>query len=107
SHFEDLGARLLENCQASGITVLGFNECRYPALLAEINSPPPLLFVKGDATLLTLPQMAVVGSRRASRGGTENARQFAASLAAHGFVVTSGMALGIDGAAHGGAMISG
>lgn len=76
----------------------------YPALLAELADAPPLLFVAGDPGLLESPQLAMVGSRRASRHGLDNAAAFARSLAGAGFTVTSGLALGIDGAAHQGAL---
>ncbi|MHC8316943.1 DNA-processing protein DprA [Pseudomonas sp. LB3P31] len=72
----------------------------YPALLAEINDPPPLLFVAGDPGILEMPQLAMVGSRRASRPGMDTAAAFSRSLAGAGFVITSGLALGIDAAAH-------
>ena len=73
-------------------------------LLAELDDAPPLLFVEGDPALLERPQLAMVGSRRASRTGLDTACAFARSLAGGGFVVTSGLALGIDGAAHQGAL---
>ena len=76
----------------------------YPALLAELVDAPPLLFVAGEPGVLEAPQLAMVGSRRASQPGLDNARAFARSLAAGGFVITSGLALGIDGAAHQGAL---
>ena len=79
----------------------------YPGLLAELNDAPPLLFVAGDPALLELPQLAMVGSRRASRPGLDTAHSFARSLAGGGFVITSGLALGIDGAAHRGALDAG
>jgi DNA processing protein len=73
-------------------------------LLAEISDPPPLLFVAGDPSILDRPQLGMVGSRRASRPGIDTATAFARSLAGAGFVITSGLALGIDGAAHQGAL---
>jgi len=76
----------------------------YPVLLAELADAPPLLFVAGDPGILEQPQLAMVGSRRASRPGLDTAQSFARSLAAGGFVITSGLALGIDGAAHQGAL---
>lgn len=79
----------------------------YPALLGELVDAPPLLFVAGDPGLLERPQLAMVGSRRASRPGLDTADAFARSLAGGGFVVTSGLALGIDGAAHQGALEAG
>jgi Predicted Rossmann fold nucleotide-binding protein involved in DNA uptake len=73
-------------------------------LLAEINDAPPLLFVAGDPDILEKPQLAMVGSRRASRPGMDTAAAFSRSLASAGFVITSGLALGIDAAAHQAAM---
>lgn len=84
--------------------LLMWDDPMYPGLLAELHDAPPLLFVAGDPTLLELPQLAMVGSRRASRPGLDTAHSFARSLAAGGFVITSGLALGIDGAAHQGAL---
>lgn len=72
----------------------------YPALLAEIDDPPPLLFVAGNPLLLERPQLAIIGSRRASRPALDTAAAFARCLAHAGFTITSGLALGIDGAAH-------
>ena len=79
----------------------------YPALLADIPDPPPLLFVVGDPSLLTRPQLAIVGSRNPSAGGARNAKDFARHLAAAGIVITSGLAVGIDAAAHAGALEGG
>lgn len=84
--------------------LLMWDEPTYPALLAELDDAPPLLFVAGTASILELPQLAVVGSRHASRPGLDTAQAFARSLARGGFVITSGLALGIDGAAHQGAL---
>lgn len=84
--------------------LLMWDDPSYPALLAELPDAPPLLFVEGDVSLLERPQLAMVGSRRASRAGLDNALSFARSLARAGFVITSGLALGIDGAAHQGAL---
>lgn len=98
-------ARLaLEWLQVPGQQLVMWDEPGYPALLAELADAPPLLFVAGDPTLLERPQLAMVGSRRASRPGLDTAHSFARSLARGGFVVTSGLALGIDGAAHQGAL---
>ena len=71
-----------------------------PALLAQISDAPPLLFVAGNPEILEKPQLAMVGSRRASRPGMDTAAAFSRSLAGAGFVITSGLALGIDAAAH-------
>ncbi|WP_017902520.1 DNA-processing protein DprA [Pseudomonas asplenii] len=83
-----------------GQHLLMWDQAAYPALLAELDDAPPLLFVAGDPTILDKPQLALVGSRRASRPGMDTAAAFSRSLAAAGFVITSGLALGIDGAAH-------
>jgi DNA processing protein len=87
-----------------GQHLLAWDDPRYPALLAEIPDPPPLLFVAGCLDILERPQLGMVGSRRASRPGLDTATAFARSLAGAGFVITSGLALGIDGAAHQGAL---
>jgi DNA processing protein len=79
----------------------------YPPLLAGIHQPPPVLHVVGDAELIRAPAVAVVGSRRPSREGLLLAERLAADLAAHGLVVVSGLALGIDAAAHRGALAAG
>jgi DNA processing protein len=79
----------------------------YPRLLREIPDPPVALFVIGERAVLSLPQLAVVGSRNATAAGRENARAFAHELAQAGLVITSGMALGVDAAAHRGALESG
>ncbi len=79
----------------------------YPPLLAEIGAAPPLLFVVGDPGHLSLPQLAMVGSRNPSAGGRDTAYDFAAHLAAAGLAITSGLALGIDTAVHRGALDGG
>ncbi len=83
-----------------GQHLLMWDQPDYPALLAEISDAPPLLFVAGDPGILEKPQLAMVGSRRASRPGMDTAAAFSRSLAGAGFVITSGLALGIDAAAH-------
>lgn len=83
-----------------GQHLLMWDDPGYPALLAEIPDPPPLLFVAGNLALVDKPQLAVIGSRRATPPALGTAAAFSRSLAKAGFVVTSGLALGIDGAAH-------
>lgn len=78
----------------------------YPPQLQQIAKPPPLLYLRGSLESLHLPQLAIVGSRRMTKGGENHARSWATYLAANGFTVTSGLALGIDGAAHRGALES-
>ncbi len=72
----------------------------YPPQLKQISDPPLLLFVKGNAQALLLPQLAVVGSRHASQAGLNNAQAFCFDLAQRGLVITSGLAAGIDAQAH-------
>ncbi|MEA3303191.1 MAG: DNA-processing protein DprA [Pseudomonadota bacterium] len=79
----------------------------YPALLGEIPGPPAALFLKGNPELLKLPQLAIVGSRNPTSGGSENAKQFAKHLASCGLGICSGMATGIDTASHVGALQAG
>jgi DNA processing protein len=77
----------------------------YPPLLAQLPDAPLALWVEGEnAALLRSPQLAVVGSRNPTRGGRDNAEQFARYLAARGLTITSGLAIGIDGAGHRGAL---
>lgn len=83
-----------------GHRIIGWHDPDYPALLRRIPSPPLALFVAGDANLLWHPSVAVVGSRLPSAGGRDNARDFAAALSDAGFAVCSGLASGIDAAAH-------
>jgi DNA processing protein len=79
----------------------------YPMLLRQLSDPPPVLFVEGDAEILCAAQLAMVGSRRATPSGMETAHGLSAELARCGLVVTSGLALGVDGASHRGAMAGG
>lgn len=79
----------------------------YPALLREIHSPPPLLFVSGNPKLLNQIQFAIVGSRKASQYGLRNSYWIAHELAAAGLTISSGLASGIDASAHRGAISGG
>lgn len=79
----------------------------YPPLLRRIADAPPVLFVHGDPEWLLRPQIGIVGSRNATSGGLEIAREFSSALARAGLVVTSGLAAGIDGAAHEAALAAG
>lgn len=87
-----------------GAQVLPVTDARYPPLLRAIHDPPPLLYARGDLALLGRPQLALVGSRRASPAGLRAAGALAAEAAAAGLAITSGLARGIDGAAHQGAL---
>lgn len=90
--------------EAAGRHILSNRDPRYPALLKEISDPPPLLFVQGDPAVLNTPQLAIVGSRNPTPGGRQTATDFARFLATSGLTITSGLAAGIDGAAHLGAL---
>lgn len=79
----------------------------YPELLARIPDPPVLLYAQGDADCLHLPGLAIVGSRNPTGGGVRNAWEFARHLGGAGFAIVSGLAQGIDAAAHEGALAAG
>jgi DNA processing protein len=81
-----------------------FGDANYPPLLAELSDAPIGLYVRGDPEVLSLPQLAVVGSRNPTAGGRDTATSFAAHLARCGLAITSGLAIGIDAAAHQGAL---
>jgi DNA processing protein len=87
-----------------GHRLLCCNEEDFPPQLETIPSPPAALFVAGDAGTLLAPQVAIVGARSASAQGLAHARDFARTLARAGLTITSGMADGIDGAAHAAAL---
>jgi len=76
----------------------------YPKALLEISDPPPLLYAKGNLALLNQPSIAIVGSRNASVQGESNAGAFSEGLCGYGLCIVSGLALGIDAAAHRGAL---
>lgn len=97
----------LEWLQANDVALVTRADDRYPPLLQSVPGAPLLLFVRGDLDALWLPQMAVVGSRQGTAGGLATARDFAATFASRGFAVTSGLAAGIDAAAHQGALDAG
>ncbi|WP_332771730.1 DNA-processing protein DprA [Phenylobacterium sp.] len=91
-----LGARLIAACEAD-----------FPAPLAALDPPPPVIWARGEPRLLSRPAVAIVGARVASAGGQRFARGLAADLGAAGLVVISGMARGVDGAAHEGSLATG
>ncbi len=84
----------------AGGRYLFHDSAEYPGLLAELESAPPILTMRGDPALAQRPCVAIVGARNASAAAIKLARQFAGALAEAGFVVVSGLARGIDGAAH-------
>ncbi len=87
-----------------GHRLLRCTDADFPPQLEHIPQPPAALFVVGDAAALLYPQVAVVGARAASAGGLTHARTFARALAQAGLAITSGLADGIDAAAHAGAL---
>ncbi|MEW6984171.1 DNA-processing protein DprA [Colwelliaceae bacterium 6471] len=91
-----------EHCQSE---ILCFDDSRYPELLKEIYDPPLVLFTQGNLALLACLQLAVVGSRHASASGREITQEIAKQAVQNGIVVTSGLALGVDAAAHKGALL--
>jgi DNA processing protein len=90
----------LEAADRIGARPLFTIEPGYPPALAAVDAPPPLLYVKGDTAHLTRPIVAIVGARNASAAGQKLARMFAARIGSAGFVIASGLARGIDRAAH-------
>lgn len=97
-------SELLERAERQGWSLVCFDSPDYPDLLRQIHDPPILLWVDGNTSLLGLPQLAVVGSRHASRDGVQQAYRFSADLSSGGLAISSGLARGIDAAAHQGAV---
>lgn len=97
----------LELAEKLGVWIVHLQDVRYPALLKQIYDPPPVLYVKGTLTESDNLGVAIVGARRCSLYGSEQSSRFAHILAAAGFTICSGMALGIDTAAHQGALAAG
>ncbi|MDX1457575.1 MAG: DNA-processing protein DprA [Marinobacter sp.] len=100
-------ARIHRECMRTGTDILTLADADYPEPLKHIPDPPLVLFLRGDRALLGREQIGIVGSRNATRAGLEHARSFAAALGRKGLLVTSGLALGVDGAAHSGALEAG
>ncbi len=104
-----------EELVAADLAWLGQSDCSfvhwqsadYPQLLSKIDDAPILLYVRGNAEALHLPILAIVGSRNPTRGGVQNAFEFSRHLGRSGFCIASGLAQGIDTAAHAGALESG
>ena len=87
--------------------LLTLSDSRYPALLASISSPPPILYVQGQLAALKAPHVAMVGARKATAPALDIAQELASGLATAGLAVVSGMALGVDAAAHQGCLSAG
>jgi len=99
--------REIERVRAFGGHLLFLGEKEYPALLAAIDDAPPVISVIGNFDVLTQYAVAIVGSRNASTNGKRLATRFANAFGEAGFLVVSGLALGIDAAAHSGALKTG
>lgn len=95
---------LLSQVERSGLHVLTRLSPDYPSLLAEIDNPPPVLYVRGTMPRMEDASCGIVGTRRPTKKGFEAAKEIAAGLAAQGVVIVSGMARGVDTAAHTGAL---
>jgi len=96
--------RTLDWAGEAGNRVLTIADADYPASLLQIADPPLILYAKGRVELLARPALALVGSRNATTQGNLNAEQFAEALCQTGYAIVSGLALGIDAAAHRGAL---
>ncbi len=106
-HAADAAEAEIEAAGQAGVNLLFTIEPGYPAALAFTEGAPPMLYVKGRTELLNRPAIALVGSRQSSAAGVQLARRFAAGFGEAGFVVVSGLARGIDGAAHEAALATG
>lgn len=104
SAVRDAVARALDWATQPGRCVVTLADEGYPRLLLEIADPPPLLYAQGRVELLQRPGLAIVGSRNGSAQGERNAEEFAKALSGAGLTVISGLALGIDAAAHRGGL---
>ena len=93
--------------EAFGAHLFSLGDAGFPAPLAALDPPPPLIWAKGKLDLLRRPSVAIVGARIASAAGQRFARELAAEIGQAGFVVVSGLARGVDGAAHAGAIDTG
>lgn len=103
----DVVAAEMARGERIGARLIVFGDVDYPAALAAVDPPPPVLWTRGDAALMARPCIAVVGARVASAGGLRIARGLAQQLGESGRVVTSGLARGVDAAAHQGALPTG
>src|SRR6185295_6993037 len=97
----------IRRADAGSIAAIPWSAAAYPAALTTIADPPPVLWTRGRLDALTAPAVAIVGSRAASPYGLAVAGRLAADLAASGLVIISGLARGVDSAAHRGALSAG
>ncbi|WP_100638879.1 DNA-processing protein DprA [Marinobacter salexigens] len=99
--------QILLACERHTIGILDWQNPDYPEALRHIHDAPLVIYTRGDASLLNREQIGIIGSRNATPAGLDHARCFAAELSERGLLVTSGLALGVDGAAHAGALDAG
>ena len=97
----------LDRCRSASIEILLWTDAAYPERLSQLVDPPPVLFARGRLDLLSRPAVTIVGSRRSTAYGRRSAEALAARMALQGITVVSGLALGIDGASHRGALEAG
>ena len=97
----------LETAARHGARLVAIGEPEYPAMLRRMDQPPPIIAVKGEANVFALPAIAIVGARNASLAGIKFARNLAAELGREGYAIVSGLARGIDTAAHQGSLATG
>ncbi|MER8505471.1 DNA-processing protein DprA [Mesorhizobium sp. M0199] len=97
----------LETAWRAGARFVGIGEADYPPLMKSMDHPPPLLAVRGNSAVFRLPAVAIVGARNASLAGIKMARMLAADLGRDGYGIVSGLARGIDTAAHQGSLSTG
>ena len=97
----------LDWLEHDGHHLVAWGEDNYPEMFTQIAGPPLVLYVNGNVDVMHLPALAIIGSRNPTRGGLRNSRDFARYLASRGFVIVSGLAQGIDAAAHEGALDAG
>jgi DNA processing protein len=101
---DGLLSRTVDWLSQPGHLLVALGDADYPRALLEIPDPPTLLYAMGEASLLNRPALAIVGSRNATQQGLADARDFARALSESGYMVVSGLALGIDAAAHRGGL---
>ncbi|WP_456325709.1 DNA-processing protein DprA [Desulfonauticus submarinus] len=102
---QNLAEQKIQLIKKSNVKYIFLTDDIYPKLLKEISTPPPILFYQGDINLLSYSKIALVGSRKASTYGLKMAQEIASNLSANGICVVSGLALGIDAAAHKAALL--
>jgi len=104
---DDTGQQIIRQAQMHGVQIVTYDDAAYPQNLKMMDYPPPVLFMQGEIYALDAAAVAIVGSRRASAQGIKLAYTLAEGLANNGITIVSGLAAGIDAAAHRGALAAG